>query len=178
MAEEKNIMFFGFVGRGKGLDYALRLHSLIARRFPTVEMHVVGSAVDASGRLYLERLKRCFKDKVHYHGYVPEARLDELFAEVAHVFLPFKEYRYICPASGSVINSMRRGRIVWTNPVNSVPELIEDGTNGIFFRKSLEENLRVFEQFMETPHLVAEMSQRILTDVSEKFDGRLYLHVE
>lgn len=174
LSGEKNIMSFGFVGKGKGLDYALRFHSLIARRFPNVEMHVVGDAVDASGRLYLESLKQRFKDNVHYHGYVPEERLDELFSGVAHVFLPFNEYKYICPTSGSVVNALRRGRIVWTNPVNSVPELVQDGTNGVFFRKSHEQNLRVFEQFMENPRLVAELSQRILKGVADQSDARLY----
>ncbi len=174
LADERNIMFFGFVGKGKGLDYALRLHSLIAQRFPSVEMHVVGDAVDVPGRLYLERLSKCFKDNVRYHGYVPEERLDGLFSGVAHVFLPFNEYKYICPTSGSVINSLRRGRIVWTNPVNGVPELVQDGKNGIFFRKTHDQNLRIFEQFMENPHLVGEISRRTLKGVSDASDARLY----
>jgi glycosyltransferase involved in cell wall biosynthesis len=171
---ETDILFFGFVGKGKGLHYALEFHAEITKRYPAVVFHVVGEAVDDAGRAYLRELKEKYKKNVRYHGYVPEEGLDDLFSGVAHVFLPFNEYKYICPTSGSVINSMRRGRIVWTNPVNGVPELIQDGKNGIFFRKTHDENLRIFGQFMENPHLVGEVSQRILAGVSDAVDARPY----
>lgn len=176
--DEKNIMFFGFIGRGKGLDYALQIHSLIVRDYPEVEMHVVGEAANQSAKAYLECLKKRYKDNVHYHGYVPEERLDALFASVAHVFLPFYEYKYVCPTSGSVISALRRGKIVWTNPVNSVPELIEDGRNGVFFRNDPARDVGVFKGFIENPHLAAEISRRALMSVRGACDSNSYLCVE
>lgn len=176
--DEKNIMFFGFIGRGKGLDYALQIHSLIVRDNPEVEMHVVGEAADQSAKAYLECLKKRYKENVNYHGYVPEERLDALFASVAHVFLPFYEYKYVCPTSGSVISALRRGKIVWTNPVNSVPELIEDGRNGVFFRNDPARDVGVFKGFIENPHLAADISRRALMSVRGACDTNSYLCVE
>lgn len=171
---EKNIMFFGFIGRAKGLDHALHLHSLIVRDYPEVEMHVVGEAEGHSARAYLDRLKARYKYKVHYHGYVPEERLDELFANIAHVFLPSNEYKYVCPASGAIIGALRRGKIVWANPVNSVPELVHDGVNGVFFRNDLEDNVRIFKNFSESPELVEKISRQALVSLQIISDGRSY----
>lgn len=175
---EKNIIFFGFIGRGKGLDYALRVHSMIVRDYPEVEMHVVGEAANRSAKAYLDRLRKRYKDNVYYHGYVPEERLNALFENVAHVFLPFNEYKYVCPTSGSIISALRRGKIVWSNPVNSVSELIEDARNGVFFSNDPARDVGVFKGFMVNPNLVADVSRRALMSVQDACDTNTYLCVE
>lgn len=175
---ETDILFFGFVGRGKGLRYALEFHVEITKRYPGVVFHVVGEAVDDAGRGYLSELKEKYKKNVFYHGYVSEARLDELFARVAHVFLPFSEYKYIAPVSGAALNSMRRGKIVWTRAVNSIAEIIRDGETGLFFRDEMQENMTVFSKLAETPGLAKEISRRALAEVAAVSDLRAYRSVE
>lgn len=171
---EKNIMFFGFIGKGKGLDYALELHFEIMKHYPDVKLHVVGEAVDYSGTEYLNDLRRRYKDNVYYHGYVSEDRLDELFVNVAHVFLPFYEYKYVSPVSGSVINSLRRGRIVWTNPVNSVAELVRDGENGVFFSNNFDDNLCLFNELYKRPELMTAISRQALISARGTSDNGIY----
>lgn len=139
-----NIVYFGFIGRAKGLDYALMLHERILQLMPEVKMHVVGKATGPSERAFLQSLKQRFHRHVTYHGFVAEDVLDELFSDARHVFLPFQPYSYFYPASGSVINGLKRGRIVWSTPVNSVSELIKDGVNGLFLTGNIETDCAKF----------------------------------
>lgn len=139
-----NIVYFGFIGRAKGLDYALMLHERILQLMPEVKMHVVGQATGPSEQAFLQSLKQRFHRHVTYHGFVAEDVLDELFSDARHIFLPFKPYSYFYPASGSVINGLKRGRIVWSTPVNSVSELIKDGVNGLFLTGNIETDCAKF----------------------------------
>lgn len=178
VGHEVDILFLGFIGHGKGLDYALEFHAEIIKHYPASVFHVVGEAIDDAGRAYLSKLKNKYNRNVRYHGYISEERLDELFARVAHVFLPFSEYKYIAPVSGAVLNSMRRGKIVWTRAVNSVAEVIRDGETGIFFRDDMQENMAVFRGLSETPGLAKEISRCVLEEISAVSDLRLYHLVE
>jgi glycosyltransferase involved in cell wall biosynthesis len=124
------LLFFGFIGPGKGLEYALQLHRALLRLRPNTPMHVVGQPDGRSGERYLSRLKAEYRDSVTFHGYLPSDDLDSIFTRAAHVILPYKEYSHIMPASGSAIQAIRRGCIVWASGVNAVPELVIDGENG------------------------------------------------
>jgi glycosyltransferase involved in cell wall biosynthesis len=144
--EARDILFFGFVGRAKGLDYALALHSAIRKCFPDVEMHVVGQSTAPRDQRFLNELKRRFADGVRFHGFVPEAELEDIFARCTDVFLPFAPYKYFCPVSGSIIHGIKRGRVVWTSNVNAVRETITPGVNGLIFDGSVERDLAVYQE--------------------------------
>jgi glycosyltransferase involved in cell wall biosynthesis len=131
--DSRDILFLGFIGVNKGLEYALKLHSEIRKLDPCVRLSVIGQAFNSKAQCSFDRLKAKYSEGVEYPGFVPEAKLDELFSNVGHVFLPFLPYKYWCPCSGSVLGALRRGRIVWTNPVNAIPEIIMNRVNGRFF---------------------------------------------
>lgn len=175
---EMDILFLGFVGHGKGLDYALEFHAEIIKHYPESVFHVVGEAANDAGRAYLGKLKNKYKYNVCYHGYVSEEQLDKIFSRVAHVFLPFHEYKYITPVSGAVLNSMRRGKIVWTTAVNSVAEIIRDGETGFFFRDDMRENMSTFCKIAETPGLAKKISGSVLAAVSAASSMQAYHSVE
>jgi len=139
-----DILFFGFIGAKKGLDYALALHSEIRKRVPDIRMYVVGQAFDYKAQCFVDTLKVKYCEGVSYLGYVQELDLDELFSRVSHVFLPFLPYKYWCPCSGSILGALRRGRIVWTNPVNAVPEVIQECVNGRFFSGDIHKDAEEF----------------------------------
>lgn len=150
-AEGHDIIYLGFIGPAKGLDYALILHQRILDSMPQVKMHVIGKTSGASEQAFLESLKQRYKRQVTYHGYVPEEKLDELFGCVRHVFLPFRPYKYLHPASGNVINGLKRGRVVWSTAVNSVPELIQHGENGLLLTGELEADAKLFIDLTNDP---------------------------
>lgn len=129
--EVRDLLFFGFIGRAKGLEYALALHASIRQAIPGVAMHVVGETLSDRDQRGLEALKARYADGVHYHGYVPEADLDTLFARTAHVLLPFAAYRYFVPTSASTLGGLARGRVVWVSDVNAIRETVRHGENGM-----------------------------------------------
>jgi glycosyltransferase involved in cell wall biosynthesis len=142
--QSRDILYFGFIGPAKGIEYALTLHERIIESRPDVRMHVVGEAIGASEKAFFAGLQARYRRQVVYHGFVPEQDLDAVYASVRHVFLPFEEYRYFHPASGSVINSLKRGRVVWASAVNSVPELIQHRHNGVLLTKQLDADATEF----------------------------------
>lgn len=131
------MLYFGFIGPGKGLDYVLQLHEAVRQRRPGTTLHVVGQASGLNARQYLEALQARYHDGVTYHGYVADADLDELFDQAAHVILPYMSYPYVMPVSGSAIHGLRRARIVWTTDVNAMSELIEEGVSGCMLQLDL-----------------------------------------
>lgn len=131
------MLYFGFIGPGKGLDYVLQLHEAVRQRRPGTTLHVVGQAKGLSALQYLDALQARYHDGVTYHGYVADADLDALFDQAAHVILPYMPYLYVMPASGSAIHGLRRARIVWTTDVNAMNELIEDGVSGCMLKLDL-----------------------------------------
>lgn len=139
-----DIMFFGFIGANKGLEYALELHTEIRKHNPNVQMCVVGEAFNSKAQSYLNKLKVKYSEGVCYLGFVEADELEEIFLRVGHVFLPLLPYKYWCPCNGSILASLRRGRIVWTNPVNAIPEIINDNFNGRYFSGNLYNDAKEF----------------------------------
>lgn len=135
---EEDLLYFGFIGRGKGLEYALALHERLLSYNPRLKLHVIGEATGAGEKAYFRALRARYARQTVFHGYVNDEQLDPIFARTRHVVLPFKPYRYFTPMSGSVLNALRRGRVVWTTPVNAIPELIRDGDNGFFLEGDLD----------------------------------------
>ena len=162
VANSPDVLFFGFLGPAKGIDYALRLHERMLVDFPELQMHVVGDAPGPAGRAYVDGLRRRFTRRVTFHGYQPSDRVDAIFASVRHVFLPFDQYRYLNPASGSVINALRRGRVVWSTPVNAVPELIVHGDNGMLLTRDLEADAKAFLQLACDDEAMTHLGERAL----------------
>jgi len=165
-----DILFFGFIGANKGLDYALALHSEVRKHAPDIRMYVIGRAFDRKAHSYVELLKVNYSEGVRYLGFVQESDLDELFLRVSHVFLPFLPYKYWCPCSGSVLSALRRGRIVWTNPVNAIPEIIQDGVNGRFFSGDLRKDAEAFMSIASQSAVLLRLSNAAIETCHKMHD--------
>jgi glycosyltransferase involved in cell wall biosynthesis len=145
----EDVLFFGFIGRSKGLEYALALHARIRRTLPMVGMHVVGQAAPGRDQAALDVIRDRFSAGVTYHGFVPEDRLDAIFARCAHAFLPFAASPWLCPVSGSILHGLWRGRIVWTSDVNAAREIIDPGVNGLFLTGNVGQDVEAFLRLHE-----------------------------
>jgi glycosyltransferase involved in cell wall biosynthesis len=156
--ECKHILYFGFVGPNKGLDYALALHDEVRRYRPGIKMFVIGEAMNPKALNYFESLKTKYRRGVSYLGFVPRSDLDAIFSSVAHVFLPFREYKYYCPCSASLLAALSRGRIVWTNPVNAVDEIVQDRINGRYLTGDTSKDAAEFLAMTDRPEDVRRVS--------------------
>ena len=59
-SSSNDIVYFGFIGQAKGIDYALMLHERILRLMPEVNMHVVGKTTSKTQHAFLLSLKKRF----------------------------------------------------------------------------------------------------------------------
>ena len=158
-----DILYYGFIGPNKGLEYALALHSKIRIGNPSIRMYVVGQVADSKSQLYFDSIKAKYIDGVSYLGFVQESELDNTFSSVSHVFLPFLDYKYYCPFSGSILAALCRGRIVWTNPVNAVNEIIENEINGRYFTGDTSNDAEIFLSLLSRREELKQLSLGSLT---------------
>lgn len=165
-AATEDLLYFGFIGRGKGLEYALALHEELLRLAPELKLHVIGQAMGARDKAYFDDLKARYAKQTVFHGYVEEGALNTLFYQIRHVLLPFKPYKYFTPISGSVINALKRGRIVWTTPVNAIPELIRDGENGFFLTGDLEQDAERLVSLSQKPSRLEDVARAAFASVA------------
>lgn len=132
MIDRPSMVYTGFIGPKKGLDYALALHADLRASRPDLEMLVTGAAIDASTTAYLAGLQQRYRDGVRYTGYLAPQRLSALLSAGHVVILPTHNYRTICPVSGNVVKALAGGSVVVTTNANANAELVEPGVNGDF----------------------------------------------
>lgn len=155
---QPQILFFGFVGKNKGLDYALELHSKLNTN---IHMKVIGKAIDNSSIDYFNKLKKIYNKNVEYLGYLEDVELIELMKKDNIVFLPTREYKYICPTSGSVLNSLKYLNIVFTNNVNSNSFIIDEGVNGFYFTNQIDKDLEKVKMLIDDELYRKEIAMNI-----------------
>lgn len=133
-----NLVYIGFIGANKGLDYALALHEKVLSLGVECSLEVVGKANCNKTRSYLEQLKERYTRNVTYLGFVDDVTFEKILKRDNIVILPTKEYHVITPTSGNVLNAMQYSNVLFTNAVNSVPEFITEAETGFFLTGSLE----------------------------------------
>jgi len=173
--EEKNyskpqILYFGFIGKNKGLEYALELHEKINLHDDNIfSMKVIGIGIDQKSNNYLDTLKKKYINNVEYLGYVNDEELDQLMKEDNVVFLPTKDYRFICPTSGSVLNSMKKLNIIFTNDVNSNSYIIKDSENGFFLTGNIQKDVLKVKELLSSEEKRRRIAKNIHADLTQNY---------
>jgi glycosyltransferase involved in cell wall biosynthesis len=153
-----NFIYFGFIGRNKGIEYALQVHQEIVKENPDIHFYVAGKAMGKEKSFY-NSLREKYTYNVHFLGFVPDEQLPEVFDKATFAMLLFKNYRFFWPFSGSVLYSLQKGKILLTNEVNTVPEIIQNGKNGIYLTHKLKEDIAVIKKLMNNRQLLKKMQQ-------------------
>ncbi|MBI3883737.1 MAG: glycosyltransferase, partial [Sphingobacteriales bacterium] len=152
-----NFIYLGFIGKNKGIEYSLRLHQQIIKTRPDIQFYVIGKALGKEVT-YHNYLKETYSINVHYLDYVPEEDLDEIFDKATFSLQLFNNYKFFWPVSGSILNSLKRGKILLTNKVNTIAEIIENGKNGFFLSGKLNEDMQLLTQLLNNKTLQNELS--------------------
>lgn len=155
-----DFIYFGFIGRNKGIQYSLELHRKLLDRYPDVNFYVVGSALGKEKKFYTYLQDR-YRDNVHYLGYVPEENLTDIFRKATFALQLFKDYKFYWPFSGSILYSLKKGKILLTNKVNTVPEIIENGKNGFYLSGDLRKDTETMGRIMDNRQGLEGMRQSV-----------------
>lgn len=159
--QNNNLLYFGFIGKNKGIEYALQLHQELIRSHPDVNFFVAGTALGKE-TTYYNFLRLKYKKNVHFLGYVPEQQLNEVFDKASFAIIMFKDYRFFYPFSGSILQSLKKGKIVLTNKVNSVPEVINDGKNGFFLSGDFQKDITIISNLFSNKPLLEEVQNEVV----------------
>jgi glycosyltransferase involved in cell wall biosynthesis len=136
----RNFIYFGFIGRNKGIEYSLQLHEQLLKKYPDILFYVVGMPIGREKAFY-SRLQKRFQKNVLYTGYVPDDQLNQIFNQATFALIPFKDYKFFIPFSGSLLYSLKKGKIVFTSKVNAIPEIIENEKRGFYLSGNITKDL-------------------------------------
>lgn len=155
-----NLLHFGFIARNKGLDYALALHQAILDKFPHTRFVVIGDSINDEGARYLSGLKRRYTTNVDYLGFVEADRLADSFDRACVAVLPFAAYKSVVPASASVLNAMKMGKLVLATDVNAVGEFLRDGQSGYLLSGDLRADASKLSEILAKPRDIETVVRR------------------
>lgn len=170
LAEPLSLVYTGFIGKKKGLDYALQLHQALRGEFPDLIFKVVGTPLDPVTKRYFAGLQAKYRDHVEYLGYVDDQRFISLLSAGHVVMLPTLDYRTICPVSANILDALTLGSVVVSTRANANAELIEDGCNGRFLSGNLKLDVAMVAELLRDPALrqrmIDEAQSRLARDHS------------
>lgn len=158
----------------KGQDIALKaLHSLPLDR---LELHIHGEEVNPT---YLAQLKALIPTgaTVHFHGgYSPED-MPAILSKADVCLVPSRSENYPLV----VRESLRAGVPVVASNVGGIPEIIQDGSNGLLFNVGDETSLAsVLNQLITSPSLLDNLRRGIdsVKTIAEDADELIELYRE
>lgn len=158
----RNLVFFGFIAKNKGLDYALEVHERLLKFFPQCKFFVVGDAMGGESETYLSKLKSSYASNVEYLGFVDDAGLKNVFEQSSIAVMPFVAYRSIIPASASILNAMAAGKVVCATSVNAISEFIHDGVTGVILRRNIESDVEQIRALLATDGAVNKLANNAI----------------
>ncbi|WP_441546135.1 glycosyltransferase [Citrobacter freundii] len=166
------LLYFGFIGKNKGVEYALKLHEKINEYIDVpIVLKVIGKALDKNSEQYLQVLKKRFHKNVEYLGYVQDSDLDAIMREDNIVLLPTRNYKVITPTSGSVLNSLKYLNIVFTTQVNANQFLIKNNENGFFLVNDIERDVQNIINVVNNPELRISIRKRIYSELIQYYSS-------
>ncbi len=146
--EAQGLVYTGFIGKKKGLDYALQIHQALLTEFPGLVFKVVGEPVDRITDAHFKALQQRYHKQVEYLGYVDDETFTRLLGAGHVVMLPTRDYGTICPVSANILNALTLGSLVVSTGANANAEFIEDGLNGRLLRNVLAEDIAMIASLL------------------------------
>jgi glycosyltransferase involved in cell wall biosynthesis len=127
--ETFKVLYLGDIIESKGVFDLLRAfdHCRKDPDMPALKLVLAGMGKDYD-RAKEWISERALDNDITLLGYVPYAKLDDLFAGIDVFVLP----SYVEGLPNSLIEAMSAGKPVITTPVGGIPDIISPGDNGIF----------------------------------------------
>ncbi|MBQ8814212.1 MAG: glycosyltransferase family 4 protein [Lachnospiraceae bacterium] len=126
-ADQKVLLFFGFVREYKGLKYLIQAMPGIKKKLGNVKLLVVGDFGDDKDQ-YMELIEKCGVGDVveTVGGYIPDREVEKYFAASDLVVLPY------ISATQSAVVQIAYGftKPVIVTDVGGLPEVVNDGETG------------------------------------------------
>jgi glycosyltransferase involved in cell wall biosynthesis len=123
------VAYVGYLGPHKGIDTLLEAFALLVTQCPKATLHLIG---EGPGRpAYETRSEELgVADRVHFLGRIEPSQMPQVYSKSDIVVLPsiWDENQPVC-----LMEAMATGIPVVASRKGGIPELIDDGVNGLLF---------------------------------------------
>lgn len=161
----QDVLFLGRLGEVKRPDTLLRAAKIVLQDHPDVRFHFGG---DGDPRAYLALAKELgVEASCNFLGWVSGEKRERLFEESSVFCLPSQ-------AEGmpmSVLEAMAHGLATISTPVGGIPEIIEDGINGLIMPVGGYERLaELIVLLLDSPELAERIARQGRQTVVDHFN--------
>lgn len=163
--EEKIIIAVARLIPRKGIDYLIRATAMVSQHLPNLRLLIIGNGIQ---RAELERLieQLEFNDKAQILGFVPHNQI-ATYLNMADVFVIPSLYE---PLGIVTIEAMACGIPVIGSDVDGIPDVIEDGKNGILVPPGDDKQLaEAIMRLLADEDTRNKFAQKGLETVKQKF---------
>jgi glycosyltransferase involved in cell wall biosynthesis len=161
--------YFAYVGR---LSYEKGLLTLLRamRQVPQAKLWIVG---EGPRRPVLEQMADQWKlTNVHFAGYLVGDALEQALAGARFTVLPSEWYEVF---GQSILESFAVGKPVVVARIGGMPELVEEGVDGLLFQPGAEDELAVcLRRLWDDPHRAKEMGLNGQRKVLARYDAGMH----
>lgn len=154
-----DLIYFGFIGPNKGVDYALELHQNLLKSHPELIIHVVGKHIGRNSE-YVDQIKKKYNRNVHFTGYLSEQQLRIIFSKTSYSLLPIRDYGFYIPFSASILQSMKYGNVIFTRKSNAIHETIKEGSTGLYLEGIISRDTKKLNSLLTDSDLTEQISRR------------------
>lgn len=167
----QDVLFLGRLDARKSPDVLLRASREILSRFPDTKIVFGGDGDVEKNKTLAAELG--IADRCEFHGWVAGAEREELFERAAVYCLPSKNEGLPM----SVLEAMARGIPTVATPVGGIPQVINDGVDGVLIPVDNYQALAVaLNHLLESSELRKEMGTLARKKILSSFDINLLLN--
>lgn len=136
--DKKYLLYVGRLTEIKGVHVLIQAFEQVHQHLPNTKLIIVGSSFfeDAAKTDYekiLTELAKPISQHIIFTGYIPHEKLKYLYSAVDMVVLP-SIWQDPCPLV--VLEAMASGSCLVSSDVGGIPEVVENGINGVLVRKA------------------------------------------
>ena len=161
-----NILYVGVLTMSKGVHILINAFKQL--NYKNIKLHIVGGGQDT------ERLKRMTEtdSRIIFHGFMPKEELISFYKKAHITVVPSIWYE---PFGMIIIESFKYGTPVVASNIGGIPEIIENGYNGLLFEPgNIGELKDTLAGLIESPSELRRLSEGAFESV-KKYDIAEYI---
>ncbi len=173
-SERRRVLMVGRLVEKKGIAYGLRALAAVARRFPDVELRIVGDGPDR-GALIREVARLSLQRRVTFVGSLPHLGVVEEMRRAYLMLTPSVTTARGDRESGVLVlkEAGALGVPAVATRHGGIPEIIEPGVTGILVpQRSVEELAGALEALLGDSALAEQMGKRARNKIRAEYDDR------
>lgn len=172
------LLYVGQVSRHKGVHIALQVLAILRNQYgyTNTTLTIIGQCLALDYEKQLQALidTHDLSSSVQFQGFVEREALPEIYAD--HTILIFPSL-WEEPMGIVILEAMAIGLVVVASRTGGVPELIEEGLNGLLFEPGHSEMCaNQIKQLIDNPLKLSNLSQNARKTVETRFEFSQTLH--